>query len=498
MFKKDINSKRRLIFSLLFGLPLALMLWTESCSQMQSANKSLNAFYSSEENVCSDSYRPTIGFVSKGSEEVPFFSPFEIQKVYLDEDGLTGKTQASLQGQSIVVVIDQQCTPAPQSFSAQVLEQNLASSPSELAKKAYLFSINEPLSQQQIEDLAEKDPCVLGITKTGTIKTAALSLPRTNDPQINRQDHLSFTNFRHAYEHFVLKQTPTSLVTVGFVDTGIDCNHSDLKPQIIASCGYNALNTALAPTDGDGHGTHTAGLVNAVINNGIGLAGIGGPSVRVHGIKVMDIQKGTVQDAYDGIQYAISQNLDVINISLEAPVRLQSIEDAVADAVRAGSVVVMAAGNGAFTLSAQNPVSPALIGANLKGAITVGSIDTSTGDLSSFSNFGSLVEIAAPGAVNSFNGGISGGLYSTGPNNAYQRMMGTSQAAPIVSAAAALVIQFLKQYRVAYSPADIEQIILISTDTIPLVNVSGGRVLNFSKLVRNTYAFAGMNPCPKP
>jgi hypothetical protein len=470
------------------------MVIAESCSKMESSDGSLSGIYSSDTNVCSDLYKPTIQLNSKSQTTSTYVNPFEQQKVHLPANGLN-KT-ATLQNHSVIVVLHTQCQPKLNSLSDRILKAH----PNEEllpAQQAFSYTITENWSVSDLEDAAHADECVVGITPPDEVITSRLALPATSDVHIEKLDHLSFTNYTHAYEHLVQKQTSANSI-VAVIDTGVECSHPDLAANLVSNCGFNLLNSSQQPLDvSSGHGSHVAGLIGAVANNNVGTLGVSG-TVRIQALKVLSDSATSATYTYNGIQYAITQNVDVINLSLtgtNSQQRILTLEQAVADAVASGIVVVMAAGNHALQLGTDAFVSPAMAGALINGAISVGSLDSQSGRLSTFSNFGNQVEIAAPGAINSYSSGTVTGLYSLAPGRTYQRLMGTSQAAPIVAGAAALVIQFLKQRRVAYSPADIERIITLSTDSAPIL-VNGGRSLNFSKLVRNTYEYAGINLCP--
>lgn len=471
------------------------MIIAESCSKMESSDGSLSGLYSSDTNVCSELYRPTIQLNSKSQTTSTYVNPFEQQKVHIATNGLN-KTATSLLHQSIIVVLHTQCQPKLDSLSDRVLkahpEEELLPS-----QQAFTYTLNENWNVSELEEAAQSDPCVIGVTPPDEVTTTRLPLPSTSDTHLEKLDHLAFTNYTHAYEYLVKKQTSANSI-VAVIDTGVECSHPDLVGNLVANCGFNLLNSSQQPLDvSSGHGSHVAGLIGAVGNNNLGTLGVAG-TIRIQALKVLSDSATDATYTYNGIQYAITQNVDVINLSLtgtNSQQRILTLEQAVADAVASGIVVVMAAGNHALNLGTDAFVSPAMAGSLINGAITVGSLDSQSGRLSTFSNFGNQVEIAAPGAINSYSSGTVTGLYSLAPGRSYQRLMGTSQAAPIVSGAAALVIQFLKQKRVPYSPADIERIITHSTDAAPIL-VNGGRSLNFSKLVRNTYEYAGINLCP--
>ncbi len=471
------------------------MIIAESCSKMESSDGSLTGLYSSDTNVCSDTYKPTIQLNTKSQSTASYVNPFEQHKVHLSKNGLS-KSTSTLIDQTVIVMLHTQCQPELDSLSDRVLK---ASPDQEFlpTQQAFSFEINEDWSVSELEKAAESDPCIVGVTPPDQVTTTRLALPTTSDTHLEKLDHLGFTNYTHAYEYLVKKQTSANSI-VSVIDTGVECSHPDLVGNLVSNCGFNLLNSSQQPLDvSSGHGSHVAGLIGAVGNNNAGTLGVSG-TIRIQALKVLSDSATSATYTYNGIQYAITQNVDVINLSLtgtNSQQRILTLEQAVADAVAAGIVVVMAAGNHALQLGTDAFVSPAMAGSLINGAITVGSLDSQSGRLSTFSNFGNQVEIAAPGAINSYSSGTITGLYSLAPGRTYQRLMGTSQAAPIVTGAVALVIQFLKQKRVPYSPADIERIITQSTDSAPIL-VNGGRSLNFSKLVRNTYEYAGINLCP--
>ncbi len=486
----------RSFFLILFiTIPGFILVWTEGCSQMKSTTAENSLFSSSDKDICSQAYKPTIRVAAKtmsDDADEMYISPFAQQKVLLSSD-FSAKSVASYKGQTVEVLLKTKCTPSENAMSAPLyIDNEDQPTDRETGSFATLYQIENDWSLEEISAHADEDPCIVGLTWPGIVRTATLELPTVNDTQLSRQEQLSFTNYDHAYQYLVSKQLSSSTIKVGLIDTGIDCQHSDLAQQLVSTCGYNVLNTTQAPTDNDGHGSHVGGIIGARTNNSLGVAGIAGPSSQLYAIKVIDVTQGSSTSATNGIQHAIAQGVAVINVSLEASGTLPDVEQAIFDAVEAGIVVVMAAGNSGSYLGRDVTVSPALVGYQLSGAITVGSVDARSGALSSFSNFGDKVEIAAPGSLDSSS---NYGVYSTSRSNTYQRLQGTSQAAPVVTGAVALVVQFLRQNGKSYTPADVENIIVNSADSYSTVNVKNGRVLNFSKLVRNTYAFAGIPLC---
>ena len=187
------------------------------------------------------------------------------------------------------------------------------------------------------------------------------------------------------------------------------------------------------------HGTHVAGTVAAVGDNAIGVVGVA-PEAKIQPVRVLSYGGGWTSDITAGITWASGGTVpgvpanptpaDVINLSLggSSPSCSSTWQTAIDGAVARGSVVVVSAGNSNQDAANSSP-------ANCNGVITVAS-STSSGTRSSFSNFGSAVEITAPGSGiwSTINAG------ATTPGSAsYSSASGTSMAAPHVSGVAALL-----------------------------------------------------------
>ncbi len=443
-------------------------------------------------NVCSAMYKTEpVDSVSKPTAQKAQSSWFQQKKVHLDSPVMS--KVSSLQGVQIIVDLDMQCSPAPGSLSEKVLAQN-SDKILQLEKQAFHYTSGEALSIPQITQLAEMDACVRGITPEVPTQLASLILT-SSDESLPLQTHLVSTNYAHAYKSMVLKADSVKS-KVAFIDTGVDCSHPDLVGNLVSGCGASFV-SGQSLTDVDGHGSHTLGIVGAVSDNTSGIMGIAGNTATMTAIKVIHNNTGTSADAANGIQDAISRGVDVINISLQADSRLTQVEQKIQEAADAGIVVVLAAGNYGQRLSDSKVTSPAIIGKDIEGVITVGSVNADSNNLSYFSNYGSYVEIAAPGSLANSKSADVAGLYSTDINGDYVRMMGTSQAAPVVAGAAALLIQFFKQRSISYTPALIERLIKLSTDANSSLNIDGGRVLNFSKLTRAAYQHADIDFCDR-
>jgi thermitase len=207
-------------------------------------------------------------------------------------------------------------------------------------------------------------------------------------------------------------------VRVAVIDTGVAVGHPDLAASVVATA--NAVTGGTNVTDNLGHGTAVAGVVAAVTNNGVGMAGAGWRTSLI-AIKVADEDGYIYPDAAAvGVRRAVALGADVVNLSLGAARRYPVLDRAIADAQAAGVLVVASAGN-----EARNG-NPTIYPAATPGVVAVGAVGN--GGRAAFSSYGRWVDVAAPGV----------GILSTVPNG-YRRVDGTSFAAPLVAAQAALL-----------------------------------------------------------
>ena len=240
-------------------------------------------------------------------------------------------------------------------------------------------------------------------------------------------------------------------VIVAVVDTAVDLTHPDLAGQFVA--GYHFLAAGSGPgvasaPPGNFHGTHVAGIIAAVANNGTGMAG-GAPGAKIMPIEVLDAAgSGRYSDITAGIIYAADHGARVINLSLGGSSQSSTLDAAVAYALAHGAVVMAAAGNAGCSVG---PSCSANYPAASPGATAVGSI-TSALACSSFTTRASYVALGAPGSS----------ILSTAPESlvagGYALASGTSMATPYASAAAATVLS-------AQPGASAEQVVsaLVST-----------------------------------
>ncbi|MDN4592860.1 S8 family peptidase [Polycladomyces subterraneus] len=237
-----------------------------------------------------------------------------------------------------------------------------------------------------------------------------------NDPALSKQWALPKIRANDAWN----ATKSNNGIRVAVVDTGVQYNHPDLYGKVIK--GYDYVGKDWDPSDGNGHGTHVAGVIAAATNNHKGIAGIA-PNAMIYAVRVLDNNgNGTLENVANGIIHAADQGAKVINLSLGAGYDSQTLKDAVQYAWSKGAVVVAAAGNS----NSSQPSYPAYY----DQVIAVGATDKYD-NKASFSNFGSWVDVAAPGVD----------IYSTYPiaYGQYATMSGTSMAAPHVSGLAALL-----------------------------------------------------------
>jgi subtilisin family serine protease len=291
----------------------------------------------------------------------------------------------------------------------------------------------------------------------------------------------------------------SSSVTVAVIDQGVAVTHPDLRGSIWTNPGESGSKaTNRVDDDGNGlvddvhgwnwvddngdvgsvpveHGTHVAGIVGATRGNAAGVAGLAS-GVRVMPLKFMDATGGYDSDAIDAIGYATAMGAKVINASWGASVHDDALADdpQLRDAIsRCGCVFVAAAGNAGQSSDDPNArVYPAAFG--LPNELSVGAVDAS-GQLASFSNYGSAVDLAAPGDD----------ILSTLPGG-YGWGSGTSMAAPFVSATAALMLSLAP----TLTPAQVVTRIKASVTALPALSgrVSTGGMLDAGAAMRDLAA----------
>lgn len=230
------------------------------------------------------------------------------------------------------------------------------------------------------------------------------------------------------------KITTGSGIPVAVLDSGVDSKHEDISSKVVDRANFSSsAKRGKDPVAEDyyGHGTHVAGIVAATADNTYGVAGVCPGCTILAGKVLSDTGMGSSSGLANGINWAVSKNAKVINMSLAVGASI-TLETAVNNAWNAGVVLVAAAGNGGN----ENKFYPGAY----PNVIAVGATDNNDAK-ASFSTYGaSWVDVAAPGVS----------VYSTFPNHrfalasqynrsqGYDIGSGTSMASPIVAAVAAL------------------------------------------------------------
>lgn len=272
-------------------------------------------------------------------------------------------------------------------------------------------------------------------------------------------------------------------VIVAVLDTGVLRLHPDLEGRLVE--GYDFISSPSVANDGDGmdpdpedpgddpqgnsssfHGTHVAGTIGASTNNATGVAGATWFG-KIMPLRVLGVGGGTDADISQAIRYAAglsnasqklpAQRAHVINMSLGGPGYSQTLKDAITAARGSGVILIAAAGNDNSSL----PFYPAAY----QGVVAVSAVDASS-HKAPYSNYGSWIDVAAPGGNLSadFNGdGFGDGVLSTlaAQSNRtiteydYVFYQGTSMAAPHVAGVVALMLAVNPELR----PDDLDSLL---------------------------------------
>ena len=270
-------------------------------------------------------------------------------------------------------------------------------------------------------------------------------------------------------------------VIVAVIDTGIDANHPDLKPNLWKApgeasransgsvYGWDFVTKSANPMDFHGHGTHLAGIIGAIANPKSGTAGVT-QAVQIMPVRYYsDSAPGSVNlaNTIKALHYAIDNGARIINYSGGGPEYSEEEYQAMKKAEQHGVLIVAAAGNDHHNTDVEDfryyPAAYQLKG--LRNIITVASIDSENHILPS-SNWGvRSVDVAAPGE----------GILSTIPGGRYGKMTGTSQATAFVSGIAALILSKAP----GLSPVEVKELIVSNVTQVSGLHgkvSSGGKV----------------------
>jgi len=221
-------------------------------------------------------------------------------------------------------------------------------------------------------------------------------------------------------------------VTVGVVDSGVDLVHPDLRANLVSSNNKDYVDGDTTPYDQNGHGTHVAGIIGAVGDNGIGVAGVDW-TASILPVRVLNASgSGSVSTVVSGYNWAAGHGARIVNVSLGGSTPSQTEYDALRNA--SNTLFVVAAGNDAANVDTTDSYPCAY---DLPNVLCVAATDADD-NLAYFSDYGAQsVDLAAPGVdiLSTYPTALS-----ADPSFPYKWLSGTSMATPEVTGAAALVL----------------------------------------------------------
>lgn len=203
-------------------------------------------------------------------------------------------------------------------------------------------------------------------------------------------------------------------IKVAILDSGINREHEDLQNKVVKS--FNAVNKTKPTQDDFGHGTNVAGIITAN-DNDVGIVGIS-QNVEIYDVKVLDSQGvGEVKDVIEGLRWALSNNVDIVNISFGFIKDYPELKKMINILLSEHKIVIASAGN--------NIGGKVDFPAGYTGVISVGSINLN----------GKVDALASEGKIDAYAPGNE--IITTSRNGNYETVRGTSFSAAYVTGALA-------------------------------------------------------------
>lgn len=271
-------------------------------------------------------------------------------------------------------------------------------------------------------------------------------------------------------------------IVVAVIDSGVDYNHPDIKANmwkdINGKYGYDFSDNNNDPMDdfspeGDGHGTHVAGTIAAVGNNEIGVIGVA-PKVKIMALKIFPNAFDSV--AAKALRYAVDHGAKVLNNSWGPTNRRPSnpvVENALNYVYEKGAIAVFAAGNSGDDTKYYSP-------ANYEKTIAVSAVSKND-KRGGFSNYGEVVEVAAPGVDI---------LSLKARSSEYISFSGTSMAAPHLSGLVALILS--KKSTLTFE--EVKKVLKESADEIETDKYIGSGRINAYKALNHNLLIGTTSP----
>lgn len=289
-----------------------------------------------------------------------------------------------------------------------------------------VVSVTNAKQLDQTLTAVAKDPSVISIDVDRKVNllgsNASPTVAATAVTAYNQWNYTAL-QLHQIHAHHIGSGVITAVIDSGVNRTGTDLNNPG---QVLDGCDWVTSPTNVCRgtgvVDENGHGTHVAGII-AAQDDGEGITGVAPGSVILP-LRVLDASgAGYLSDISAAIDYAVTNNADVINMSLGGPDDYYLIKNAVDNALSAGVIVVAAAGN-----SGPNNTLPSYPAA-YESVIAVAATD-SNGVVANYSNQGSYLDISAPGSA----------IIST-YGSGYASLSGTSMASPHIAGVVALMLE---------------------------------------------------------